>query len=57
MPIEIKEMIVKVNIQEKNDRNNTSTPLDKKTLAQLKKEIINECMEKVDEYFERLSER
>lgn len=57
MPIEIKEMIVKVNIQEKNIRSNAPASLDKKILEQLKKEIINECMEKVDEYLERMTER
>jgi hypothetical protein len=43
MPVEIRELIVKINIEESN----TKKGLNEEELAELKKKIIKECVDKV----------
>ncbi len=58
MPIEIKELNVKVNVQESFKHSHPpKNHVDKKTLQNLKKEIMAECLEKVQELIDRQYER
>jgi hypothetical protein len=57
MPIEIKELIVKVNIQESFHNSTTKNTIDKKALQNLKKEIIKECLGKMKDLLDKQRER
>ena len=58
MPLEIKELIVKVNIQESfSYQKDTKNTVDKKTLQKHKKEIIHECLEKMQDLLDKQNER
>ncbi|WP_312078168.1 DUF5908 family protein [Chryseobacterium sp.] len=58
MPIEIKELKIKINISEpqKNGISNQSK-IDSSDLKLMKKEIINECIQKVLEKIKENSQR
>ncbi|MFM9984377.1 MAG: DUF5908 family protein [Flavobacteriales bacterium] len=52
MPIEIRELVVKMNVQ-KND-GSTLTPQD---LAELKSSIVQDCLAKINKHLQHNSER
>ena len=54
MPVEIRELIIKVNIAEENKSRLSG---DSKEILELKKQIIKECTEKVISKLEKKSER
>jgi hypothetical protein len=53
MPVEIHELIVKINLEE----NKTKTSLQARELQELKKQIIKECTEKIMNKLETISDR
>jgi hypothetical protein len=53
MPIEIRELIIRVSIGE----NNKKAGIDIKELADLKNKIVKECMEKIMLRIDNLSDR
>jgi hypothetical protein len=53
MPIEIRELVIRVSIGE----NNKKTGVDTRELAELKNKIIKECMEKIMLKIDNLSDR
>lgn len=58
MPIEIKELRIKVNVSDENTDNNAShKKVEAIKLQQLKAEIVNECVLKVLEKIKEKSER
>jgi hypothetical protein len=54
MPIEIRELVIKVNIVEENKGTDT---IDTHHLSDLKRQIIKECTERVIAKLEKKSER
>lgn len=46
MPLEVRELVIKVTVSTDNGRSGTAMP-DEKTLRQLKDSIISECMNKI----------
>jgi hypothetical protein len=54
MPVEIRELVIKVNIVENS---NNTTGLGAKELLDLKKQIVKECTEKVISKLEKRRER
>lgn len=58
MPIEIKELKIKVIVQDENvEANNTGKILDTVKLQRFKSEIVKECLQKVLEKLKEKSER
>lgn len=58
MPIEIKELKIKVIVQDENvEGNNSGKILDTMKLQELKSEIVKECLQKVLEKLKEKSER
>lgn len=58
MPIEIKELKIKVIVQDENvECNNSGKILDTMKLQELKSEIVKECLQKVLEKLKEKSER
>ncbi len=55
MPIEIRELIIKVAVDENSKK--AEGGLDPKELARLKDKIVRECVENVMQKIENLSER
>jgi hypothetical protein len=55
MPIEIRELVIKVNITENTGQSNPT--LEKQDLARLKKEIMTECLAKVQDVLRKKQER
>jgi hypothetical protein len=53
MPIEIRELVIRVSIGE----NKKKTGIDHKELADLKNKVIKECMEKIMLKMDNLSDR
>ncbi len=53
MPIEIRELVIKVSV----DENQKKTGTDPKELADLKNKIVKECMEKIMLRIDNLSDR
>ncbi len=54
MPIEVKELIIKVSVSETEKQTQTDLPLSPAGLAQLQAGIVEACLKKV---FEKLKER
>ncbi|UWY27418.1 DUF5908 family protein [Flavobacterium sp. TR2] len=54
MPIEIRELVIKVNIVEDNK---TADAVETQNLSDLKRQIIKECTERVIAKLEKKSER
>lgn len=58
MPIEIKELNIKVIVQDENvEGNNSGKILDTMKLQELKSDIVKECLQKVLEKLKEKSER
>lgn len=58
MPIEIKELRIKVIVQDENvEEQNSGKKLDTMKLQELKSEIVKECLQKVLEKIKEKSER
>jgi hypothetical protein len=55
MPIEIRELIIKVSVDQHNKSSNVS--MDNKELAALKSKIIKECVEAVRLRMKNISQR
>ena len=55
MPLEIRELIIRVTVNERSKNNASSFPDDK--IKELKNKIIKECTEKILSRIERLNER
>jgi uncharacterized membrane protein YebE (DUF533 family) len=55
MPIEIRELVIKVAIDENNKKSDGS--IDARELARLKDKIVKECMENIMLKMESLSDR
>ena len=53
MPLEIRELVIKVTIEEEN----TTPPSDEKALFAIKRAIIRECVEEVLVKLEKRAER
>ena len=53
MPIEIRELVIRVSINE----NNKKTGIDTKELAELNNKIVKECMDKIVLKINNLSDR
>jgi hypothetical protein len=53
MPIEIRELIIRVSIGE----NNKKTGIDTKELVDLKNKVVKECMERIMLKIDNLSDR
>lgn len=56
MPIEIKELVIKAQVQQTLGAPKEE-PVSAHKLQKLKKEIVEECMEKLKEWLERKLER
>jgi hypothetical protein len=59
MPIEVRELIIKTTIVEKNlpDKGQQKNTLSKRELENLKREIINSCTEEIIDKINREKER
>ncbi len=57
MPIEIRELIIKTTIVENDIRSNKTTPLSKKESERISKIIYEQCLEKIETYFNQRKER
>ena len=55
MPIEIRELIIKVSVDQHNKSSNAS--MDNRELAALKSKIIKECVESVKLRMKNISQR
>ena len=55
MPLEIRELIIRVSVNERSNNNTAALPDDK--ILELKNKIVKECMEKILSKIERLNER
>jgi hypothetical protein len=55
MPIEIRELLIKVAVDENNRR--TDRGIDQKELARLKEKIVKECVNTVMQKMSKLSDR
>jgi hypothetical protein len=53
MPLEVRELVIKVTIEEEN----TTPPSDEKALFAIKRAIIRECVEEVLVRLEKRAER
>jgi len=56
MPIEIKELVIKAQVMQ-NLPSSDSEGLSPQKIQKLKKEIVQECMDKMKEWMERKIER
>ncbi len=56
MPLEIRELVIKVTVNESRDSRIDETTLAKK-LEELEKKIINKCLNKINDRIENLHER
>jgi hypothetical protein len=52
MPLELRELVIRVNVDEKTD-----TPVKEVILPELKKEIVEECKKELIAWLERQSDR
>lgn len=57
MPIIIKELVIRGKVTDAEKPYRSNTHLDEKTVAKLKTEIINECVEKAVKAIKREIER
>jgi hypothetical protein len=59
MPIEITEMVIRVNVSDQQPGQETSSagPVNEESLRQLKKEIIKECTQQVLEQLRLMQQR
>ncbi len=55
MPIEIRELVIKVAVDENNRK--TERGIDQKELARLKEKIVKECVNSVMQKMSKLSDR
>lgn len=55
MPIEIKEMVINTSVQ--SSHRPTAATMPETDVAQMKKDIIKECMEKLKEHLQRQTQR
>lgn len=67
MPIEIKELVIKANLKEKQQNEEVregeesgstlQSSADDKRLLKLKRTILEECQQMISDYFNRMNER
>lgn len=57
MPIEIRELIIKTSITEKQTGGEKHNALSRRDIDKLKKEIIDQCVEKITDQINKEKER
>lgn len=57
MPLEIRELVIKVTVNENNDSGKRDTAVLDKKLADMRNKIVKECIEKITAGLEKNRER